>query len=92
MNYGELLKSKGFELNSYPEGKYWEFVVSDDEELKYHICKAFQADVDLFDSGIADIDTLILQCAEDFSKCLFYYDCNPFDMGTEEFMKDVEKI
>lgn len=91
MNYNELLESKGFSLNEYPEGKFWEFVVKDDENLKERICKIFQADMELFING-TDIDTLILQCAEDFTKCLFYYDCNPFNMDTEEFMKCVEQI
>lgn len=91
MNYNELLESKGFSLNEYPEGKFWEFVVKDDENLKERICKIFQADMELFVNG-TDIDTLILQCAEDFTKCLFYYDCNPFNMDTEEFMKCVEQI
>lgn len=31
MNYDKLLESKGFSLNQYPEGKFWEFVVEDDE-------------------------------------------------------------
>ena len=92
MNYSELLTEKGFSLNSYPEGKFWELVVEENEKLKIHICKVFQASVELFNSQIADIDTLILQCAEDFTKCLFYYDCNPFDMETDEFMDCVRKI
>lgn len=91
--YKELLQSKGFELNTYPEGKFWELEIKDDEERKVRICKAFQADIELFDaSNISDIDTLILQCAEDFTKCLLFYDCNSWDMETEEFMKCVEKI
>lgn len=51
----------------------------------------FQADIELFDGGV-DINTLILQCAEDFTRCIFYYDCNPWNMDTEEFMKCVERI
>lgn len=91
MNYKELLESKGFSLNEYPEGKFWEFAVEDDEKLKDKLCKIFSADIELFVTG-TDIDTLILQCAEDFTKCLFYYDCNPFDMDTEEFIKCVKQI
>ena len=92
MDYNNLLKEKGFSLNTYPKGKFWELVVTDNEPLKIHLCKIFGADIELFDTNIADIDTLILQCAEDFTKCLFYYDCNPFDMKTETFMKCVENI
>lgn len=30
--------------------------------------------------------------AEDFTKCVFYYDCNPFDVETKEFMQCIEKL
>lgn len=93
MDYKILLKQKGFELNTYPEGKFWELLIKDDDDRKIEICKAFQVDIELFDiSNITDIDTLILQCAEDFTRCLFFYDCNSWDMETEEFMKCVEKF
>ena len=87
----ELLQSKGFILNTYPEGRFWELEVKDDELLKEQICKIFKAEIELFVNG-SDIETLILQCAEDFTKCIFYYDCNPFDMETDDFMKCVKKI
>lgn len=83
----ELLQNKGFSLNTYPEGKFCEWVVEDNEELKVKICIIFNAVV----KG-SDIETSILQCAEDFTKCIYYYDCNPFDMETDNFMKYVEKI
>ena len=71
-DYGRLLESKGFALNNYSkDGRFWEIVVKDNEELKHHICNVFQADVELLDSNITDIDTLILQCAEDYSRCIF---------------------
>lgn len=89
--YKKLLLSKGFSLNGYPEGKFLELEIKDDEKLKEKILKVFGANIELFINGI-DIDTLILQCAEDFTKCLFYYDCNPFEMETEEFMKCVYEI
>lgn len=92
MNYNKLIKEKGFFLNTYPEGKFWEFIVTKDENKKEHICKVFGADIELFDHDTTDIDTLILQCAEDFTKCLFYYDCNSFDMETETFMKCVKNM
>lgn len=92
-DYSKLLESKGFILNNYPEdGKFWELVIKDDEELKRHICNVFRADVELLDSNIIDIDTLILQCAEDYSRCIFFYDCNSYNMETEEFMRCVENI
>ena len=91
MDYKELLESKGFSLNEYPEGKFWEFVVKDDEGLKEKLCKIFRASVDL-GAQVSDSGTVILQGAEDFTECLVYYDCTPFDMETEEFMKCVEKM
>lgn len=87
----ELLQSKGFSLNTYPEGKFWELTVEDNESLKLKICKIFNAEIEVTVNG-SDIETLILQCAEDFTKCIFYYDCNPFDMETDDFMKCVKKI
>lgn len=89
--YKNLLIEKGFSLNSFPEGNFWELIIKDNENLKEKICKVFDANIELFVNG-TDIHTLILQCAEDFTKCLFYYDCNPFDVETEEFMKCVSKI
>lgn len=87
----KLLEQKGFSLNQYPEGSFWEFVVKDDKEKKKKICGIFKADIELFVDG-TDIDTLILQCAEDFTRCLFYYDCNSFDMETKDFMGCVRQI
>lgn len=91
MDCKKLLQTKGFSLNTYPEGKFWELEVKEDEELKRKICKAFQADIELFDDGV-DIDMLILQCAEDFTSCVFFYDCNFWNMETEEFMRCVKRI
>lgn len=92
MDYSKLLKEKGFVLNTYPEGKFWEIVVTGDEIKKEHICKAFGADIELFGPGSIDIETLILQCAEDYTECIFYYDCNLYNMETSEFMRCVENI
>ena len=92
-DYNILLESKGFILNNYPEdGKFWELVVKDNEDLKYHICKVFQDDVELLDNNMINIDKVILHFAEDYSRCVFYYDCNPYNMETEEFMRCVENI
>lgn len=91
MDYKELLETKGFNLNTYSKDKFWELEVTNNEELKRKICKAFQADIELFDNG-TDVDTLILQCADDYTRCLFYYDCNSFNMETEEFMKCIGQM
>lgn len=87
----KLLQSKGFSLNTYPEGKFWELTVEEDEWLKVKICKIFNAEIEVTVNG-SDVETLILQCAEDFTKCIFYYGCNSFDMDTDDFMKCVEKM
>lgn len=91
-NYKKLLLSKGFSLNEYSEGGFWELEVSKDEDLKSKICKIFCAAIEEFAYGLVDINTVILQCAEDFTKCLFYYDCTCWDMTTESFMECVEQI
>lgn len=91
MLYKELLKSKGFILNKYPEGEFYELEITDDEEKKLKICQCFSADID-FVGNAPDIDTLILQCDKNFNKCLFYYDCNSYDMSTEDFINCVSKI
>lgn len=91
MNYNSLLESKGFILNTYPDEALWEFVVENDEVMKRHICTIFNAIIDDC-IDITDIRTLILQCAEDYTQCVFYYDCNIWNMETNEFMKCVEKI
>lgn len=93
MNWDKLLSKKGFQLNGYPDGKFWELEIEDDESRKTEICKAFGADIELFDySGIPDIECLILQCDEEFQKCIFYYDCNVWEMSTEDFMESVTKL
>lgn len=71
MEYSELLKAKGFSLNSYPEGKFWEMIVTDNEDKKQHICNVFGADIELFDSNITDIDTLIFTVRRRFYKMYF---------------------
>ena len=88
-NYKKLLEEKEFQLNSYPEGRFWELIVTDSEKRKLEICRAFGAIIDLDVNG-TDINTLILQCAEDFTKCVFYYDCNPFDVETNEFLRTTD--
>lgn len=91
MTYDTLLKSKCFTLNQYPDAALWELVVENDEKQKRRICKIFNAVIDDF-MDTTDIHTLILQCTEDFTGCVFYYDCNIWDIETSEFMECVEKI
>ena len=91
MNYNSLLESKGFTLNQYPDAALWELVVENNEEQKRHICKIFHAVIDDF-MDMTDIHTLILQCTDDYTQCVFYYDCNIWDIETNQFIECVEKI
>lgn len=47
----ELLRNKGFRLNTYPEGKFWELTVEEDENLKEKICKIFIAEIEVTVNG-----------------------------------------
>ena len=87
MNNNELLKEKGFNLNTCPGiGKFWELETNDDE-LKTELCKIFGIDMDA-----SSFDTIILQCTEDFTKCLFYCDYDLFDIEPETFLECVGNI
>lgn len=61
--------------------------MTDDKSKKEHIYKIFRLNF-----NVTNIDIVILQCTEDFTKCIFYYDCNIFDIKTDVFIKCVENI
>ena len=81
----QLFKNKGFLLNIYSLEILWEFIVKDDDILKEKLCKIFGVD-------IYEPETIILQCRENFTNCIFYYDCNVIDMNTEDFIKCVKQM
>ena len=82
-----LLKSRGFVFGVYPEGVLcWELVVKENDELKKKICAAFDVKIE------TEIETLILQCRDNFSNCVFYYDCNMLNMETKDFIECVKKL
>ena len=82
-----LLKSRGFVFGVYPEGVLcWELVVKEDDELKNKICKAFEINIE------TEIKTLMLQCRENFSNCLFCYNGNMFNVETKDFIESVKKL
>lgn len=83
-----LLKSRGFSLNVYQDSICWEFEVTSDEELKKKICDIFRANIELYVDG-TDINILVLQCRNDFSKPIFFYDRNIFEMKTKDFLECV---
>ena len=80
-----ILKRKGFSLNVYTLEILWEFTVKDDEELKEKLCKIFGVNVE-------EPETVILQCRENFTNCIFYYDCNVIDMDATDFMECVKQM
>ena len=93
MDYKSLLISKGFSLNEYSEGKFWELTIKDDEDQKRKICNIFGAEIDDYiNSYQCDVETIVLQCKENFTNCIFCCDCDAWDIDTTEFMLCVEKI
>ena len=82
----EILKRKGFSLNTYAmDGALWEFEEKENEELKEKLCEIFNIDAEL-------PETIILQCREDFTNCIFYYDCNVIDMDAMDFVECVKQM
>ena len=67
---------KGFELNTYPEGKYFEFVTKDDKVIEKILGKDYTGDE----------ETAILQLKEDCSNKIICIDSNVWDLTNEQFM------
>lgn len=80
-----ILKRKGFSLNVYTLEILWKFEASEDAELKDKLCKIFGANVE-------EPETVILQCRENFTNCIFYYDCNVIDMEATDFIECVKQM
>ena len=78
----ELLLEKGFKLNTYPEGKYFEFVTKDDEVMEKILGNDYESDE----------ETVILQLKEDFSNKLLCEDANVWDLTDEQFMEILERL
>ena len=102
MDYKKLLLLKGFNLNVYDEGVFWELEISKEVTTSHNgetitlydgkikeLCKLFGAQVDIDTDSFTDVNTVILQCKHDFTECVFCYDGNAWDVSTEEFMKCV---
>lgn len=81
----QLFKDKGFSLNVYGLDILWEFTVKDDDILKESLCQIFGID-------IQEPETIILQCRENFTNCIFYYDCNVINLNTEDFIECVKQM
>jgi hypothetical protein len=78
----ELLLKKGFELNTYPQGKYYEFVTTNNKVIENI----------LGDDYMGDEESVILQLKEDFSNKLLCEDANVWDLTDEQFMEILEKL
>lgn len=102
MDYKNLLLLKGFDLNVYAEGTFWELEITKEvttlrngETIKLYddkineLCKLFGAQIDISTDSFTDVNTVVLQCKYDFTECVFCYDGNAWDVSTEEFMKCV---
>lgn len=80
-----ILKRKGFSLNVYTLEILWKFEASEDAELKEKLCKIFGVDVE-------EPEKVILQCRENFTNCIFYYDCNVIDIEATDFIECVKQM
>ena len=80
----QIMKNKGFSLNVYDLEILWEFE-AEDVELKTKLCKIFGVDV-------GEPEKVILQCRENFTNCIFYYDCNVIDMEAVDFIECVKQM
>lgn len=81
----ELLISKGFKLNEYPEEKYYELVIEDPSEELLDIIK-FQFDPELIP------DQVIFQTKEDFLNTVVAIDGEVWDMSVEELEEILNKM
>lgn len=98
-----LLLLKGFDLNVYDEGAFWELKITKEvttlrngETITLYdgkineLCKLFGAQIDIGTDSFTDVNTVVLQCKYDFTECVFCYDGNTWDINNEEFMKCVD--
>lgn len=77
----EKLLIKGFKLNTYSEGKYYEYITNDTNVMKK-----------LADELFGDEEILILQCDYNFENCKMCIDTYIWDLEQNEFMILVEKL
>lgn len=80
-----LLKSKGFALNEYPEGKYYEYTDKNADDNTLNIARLFGYSGD-------GADMVILQCDENFENCVLYVDLNLWHLSSDEFISAIRKM
>ena len=77
----EKLLIKGFKLNTYSEGKYYEYITNDNNVIEK-----------LVDELFGDEEILVLQCDENFENCKMCIDTNIWDLDQNEFIQLVEEL
>ena len=77
----EKLLIKGFKLNTYSEGKYYEYITNDINVIEK-----------LVDELFGDEEILVLQCDENFENCKMCIDTNIWDLEQNEFIQLVEEL
>ena len=77
----EKLLIKGFKLNTYSEGKYYEYITNDNNVIEK-----------LVDELFGDEEILVLQCDENFKNCKMCIDTNIWDLEQNEFIQLVEEL
>lgn len=78
----ELLINKGFKLNSYPEGKFYELEAKDENTLSKI----------LGDNYMGDEEWGVLQIDENFKNAKLCVDCDTWDLTNDDFEKFVNKL
>lgn len=78
----EILSTKGFKLNRYPEGSYYEYETTDTTTIEKIL------DSDYFGNE----NIVILQLKEDLSNKLLCIDCNTWSLSDVEFQKYLDRL
>jgi len=79
----KLLKQKGFKLNTYPKGKFWEYETKDKKIIE----NILQED------SFGDENVVCLQLKEDYSDKKLAADSNVWEIETEkEFLDILERM
>jgi hypothetical protein len=83
----ELLINKGFELNQYTEGNFYELTEVNEVRVANILdsCK-LEYDPEWIDEKV------ILQLKEDFTNILICIDCNTWDLSEQELEKILEVL
>jgi hypothetical protein len=77
----ELL-NKGFELNSYTEGKFYELTTTESATIEKILNEDYRGDE----------ETVVLQLKEDLSNKIICVDSNVCILGNEEFVEIINRL